>query len=96
MSKLPNVSSHHGAPMGRRSEFDSTDYPVKFRMQRLRWVDGDYDEGGAYWGYVSGDHIYWAVGLDEDLKHEVFIRAKSRGGAKTLLREDFPNATFFN
>ena len=28
--------------------------PEKLHLQRLRWVDGDYDTGGAYWGSGNG------------------------------------------
>jgi hypothetical protein len=70
------------------------DSPLKFYLVRLKWVDGDYDEGGAYWGYslLTGD-IYRAVSTDG--KAEMFVRARSRGTAKAAIREKYPHATFF-
>lgn len=74
-----------GASMGRPNTLPEipTQYPVKLHMYALRWVDGDYDEGGAYWGHVHGDHIYRAYGETSHLENvEVFVRAKSRDEAK--------------
>ena len=70
------------------------DSPLKFYLVRLQWSDGDYDKGGAYWGYspLNGD-IYRAVSTDG--LAEKFVRAKSRNVAKDKVREDYPHATFF-
>ena len=63
-------------------------------MVQLRWVDGDYDEGGAYWGGGSG-HVYYAKGDASDVVVEVYVRAKSRKQAKAEVRELLPNARFY-
>lgn len=70
------------------------DAPLKFWVVRLQWSDGDYDKGGAYWGYspAHGD-IYRAVSTDG--KAEMFVRARSRDAAKAAIREKYPHATFF-
>lgn len=49
--KLKQGCSLIGAQMGRRNELpDDVSAPIKLQMERLRWIDGDYDHGGAYWG----------------------------------------------
>lgn len=82
--------------MGRPNRLpDDTDETVKLQMVQLRWVDGDYDEGGAYWGGGSGDHVYYAKGDASDVVVEVYVRAKSRKQAKAEVRELLPNARFY-
>lgn len=73
-------------------------------MRRLRWSDGDYDEGGAYWGGGSGDFIYWAYGEIRDFNPisggvteiEVFVRSTTRKKAKEAVRLHLPGARFYN
>lgn len=65
--------------------------PVTFQLMRLRWVDGDYDDGGAYWGSGRGEHIYRAYsshGVD------LYKRAKSFQDAEAQIRKQYPLATF--
>lgn len=92
---LPKGYNEYGAFMGRRNSVTSPEEKLKFRMRKLRWVDGDYDEGGAYWGYVSGTHIYQAEASGGDEVQEIFVRAYGREDAKALVRETFPSATFY-
>lgn len=104
--KLSNVSSKYGAPMGRPkhipNDMDERELPVKLRMVRLRWVGGDYDQGGAYWGNSGGTSIYWAIGYlhEGDPKNEelveIFTRSETRNEAKNKVRETLPNAKFHN
>ena len=104
--KLTNVSSPSGAPMGRPNHLPKdVNLPIKMRLQKLDWVDGDYDEGGAYFGGGSGDNVYWAksdnvtaidyFGKVTDWPVEVFVRAFSRDEAKQAVKELLPNATFY-
>src|ERR1035441_2568759 len=61
---LSKACSSRGADMGRPNRLPSDILaPIKLRMERLKWVDGDYDAGGSYWGGGSGDFIYcaWCV-----------------------------------
>lgn len=68
----------------------------KVQLQRLRWVDGDYDAGGAYWGNSSGTSIYVAFGQTATEQAECFVRASSRKEAKRLAREVFgEHVTFY-
>jgi len=98
MRKLIDVSSRYGAPMGRWNIL-ATDPMLAHKMHlvRLRWVDGDYDAGGAYWGRssLSGDNIYWAYGEDEEIQFEHFVRARSRDEAKAQIRQVYPSAKFY-
>jgi hypothetical protein len=90
--RLPDVSCRYGAPMGRRNELpDDCEAPVKLNMVRLRWYDGDYDQGGAYWGNSGGTSIYWAT--SGTIK--IFVRAASRDVAKNKVRHTLPNARFY-
>ena len=89
--KLSNACSQYGANMGR------LDQPVTGRchLQRIRFVDGDYDNGGAYWGGGRGTTPLY-VCQDANL-NQCFVRAKSRGHAKEQVKEKFGNKiTFYN
>lgn len=90
MPKLSNVSSKFGAPMGRPSSKTEND-DQRFYLQRLDFVDGDYDEGGAYWG--SGTPVWRCV--SQDLEGENFFRAANREAAKAEVRKLYPKARFF-
>lgn len=95
MRKLPNVSSNWGAPMGRCDNVTDPDYPVKFRLERMQMVDGDYDNGGAYWGGYPADPLWVAWGMAENEEQEVFVRARNREDAKAAVKEEFINARFY-
>lgn len=104
--KLCDVSSRFGAPMGRPAFYpaDKT-IALKFHLQRVRLNDGGYDTGGAYWGH--GQRLYWAcsveevetrmwIGRPEVSTVEKYLRASDREEAKALVRDEYPNAKFFN
>lgn len=96
-----------GAKMGRP---DSIPEPirslpaVKLHMVRLKWVDGDYDVGGAYWGCPGrGMYVYCAyANVVNPISGnffpftQIFVKAISRKDAKSLVRLKLPNAKFFN
>lgn len=90
--------------MGRRNSVPPDRFTIapKMRLVRLRWVSGDYDQGGAYWGNSGGTSIYQARGENplaaepQDEICEVFVRASNRAAAKVAVREFFPKATFHN
>jgi hypothetical protein len=90
--KPENVSSARGAPMGRASFPPPGDAAYKVHLQKLRWV-GDYDEGGAYWGYIAGTDIYWAHSEDSYIR--LYIRASDREEAKVELLIAWPNLKFY-
>jgi hypothetical protein len=94
--KLSNASSARGAQMGRGNTLPADPKaPIKLNLEQLRWVDGDYDPGGAYWGYTDGTNIYRATGESGGVMVELFARAASRGEAKQNIRSTLPNATFY-
>jgi len=81
---LPDVSSRFGAPMGRRScDQDPEDPTRRVYLYRLRFQDGGYDEGGAYWG--SPANVYRAVSECGNL--ELYVRASSRADAMRAVRK---------
>ncbi len=87
--------SARGAPFGRAS-WGLTEYrtrPTMMYLQRVKFIDGDYDLGGAYWGGYPSEPLFcaWAEGVDA----RVFVRAKTRDEAKELVKESFINAKFF-
>ncbi len=99
--KLPNASSRYGASMGRSNYIPLDNASVKkLHLIKLQWIDGDYDNGGAYWGNSGGTNIYWAYEnskeSDNDSIAEIFIRAKSRKDAREQVIATFPNAKFYN
>lgn len=82
--------------MGRRDVLpDDRQTPCKLRMEKLRWVDGDYDQWGAYWGYDGRNSVFCAFGDVGEISARVFVRAISRKEAKALVRATLPNVTFF-
>lgn len=80
-------------------------FGFRMHMVRLEWVNGHYDAGGAYWGHVDGDHIYWLVSDKRDYVNtsetwdgnfdtrvQVFVRARSPEDAARLALEEVPGA----
>ena len=74
------VSSKFGAPMGRRED-PVEDFEGPVYLQKVTMVDGDYDEGGAYWG---GGHTPLYCAWDNE-GHQIFVRAKDSFAAKKML-----------
>lgn len=92
MPPLTDVGSRFGAQMGRRDRHaNDRETQRLFIIARLPWVDGDYDAGGAYWGYVVREHIFRAV--SEDGEVELFVRAKHVDEAKYAVLDEY-NAIF--
>ncbi len=93
---LPNVSSRFGAPMGRRNLLpDDIACTCRLHLVRLRWVDNDYDQGGAYWGGPTAGTPYSAIYWAYDEAVQIFVRSGSRQDAKDAVRKSLPNAKFY-
>jgi hypothetical protein len=95
---LSNACSQYGASMGRASTSERdlrqlAPEPVKLALQRVHLDSGGYDSGGAYWG--AGEPLYRAddsAGLGEVT---LYLRARDRAHAKTLVLAKLPNARFY-
>ena len=91
-TKLTHAASKYGAQMGRPNRIpkDITK-STKLDYEKLKWVDGDYDQGSAYWGRVIkngiGDYIYRVTGETETEQVEIFVRAKTLKEAKKQVAE---------
>jgi hypothetical protein len=81
---MNDAGSKYGADMGRSNQTEGT--PERLHLQRLRFVDGDYDTGGAYWGGNSKAGCIYCAFSPEDTENEfpirVFVRAIDRQEAK--------------
>ena len=95
---LEKACSNRGADMGRPNRIPADANTVgKLHLVRLQWVDGDYDEGGAYWGRsfhnYRSDYIYCCYGETKTEQLRIFVRAFTRDEAKaevkrTLLKDN--------
>lgn len=94
---LQKIECKYGAPMGRRNYIPTDINTVgKLHLEKLQWIDGDYDYGGAYWGCGGrGQNIYWAYGDTNAEQVDVFVRAVGRNQAKEMVREIIANAKFY-
>ena len=95
---IKDVPCKYGAPMGRRSSLHpGNDSPIKLHLRYVPFVDGCYDQGGAYWGSPANLYVAWGHDLnypDEPLV-EFYCRASSREGAKAEVLAHRPNARFY-
>jgi len=95
--RLDNVSSRYGAPMGRADRCPvDPDAPLVLRLARLRWEDGDYDQGGAYWGCGAPMWCAWSVDAppEGDEPVRIYVRARTADAARAVVLERFPAARF--
>lgn len=81
-----DVSSKYGAPMGRNIRGAQLTGRVYLRRVPL---NGDYDQGGAYWG--MGRPLFCAWNDEGDA---LYLRADNRTGAKIILQQAH-NVTFY-
>lgn len=89
--QFSNVSAKYGAPMGRRSILDNPEATVT--VFKMTMVDGDYDDGGAYWGAgPDNESIYVARGDG----FEATTRAANAIQARANFAAEFPSLTIVN
>ena len=94
-SKFPfqvDVSSKYGAPMGRRSD-KAEELTGRIHLRRVPLVDGDYDQGGAYWGGGRGTQPLFCAWDDEG--NVAYLRFNTRADAKDRILHVNPNVTFY-
>ena len=83
--------SSRGAAMGRMDDLEGQ--PERLHLQQLHMQDGDYDTGGAYWGYTAGQPMWCAFSPDDtnnDVPIRVFVRATDREAAKKAILKKLP------
>jgi hypothetical protein len=87
--RLSEVSRAYGAPMGRPEHYrPDRKKPIRLIVHHCPFVDGDYDEGGAYWG--AGTPLWRAVEIEGDT--EFFVRATDWHDAHDQVYAQYPNA----
>lgn len=89
---LSTMYSSRGAPMGRHDQHEHGAENLAFELEWAPLVDGAYDCGGAYWG--SPANLYCAEAQSEDSVVQLFVRAKDREQAMTMISEQYQGATF--
>jgi hypothetical protein len=84
----------YGAQMGRRNRLPlNHNETIKLRLEKMNMIDGDYDNGGVYWGGGTDKKMYAAYLWDRDI--QVFVRGKNRHEAKAAVITYLPNAKFY-
>lgn len=70
---LTKYDCRFGAPMGRPTIIKNENTNAKFYLERLKFIDGYYDLGGAYFGLPA--NVYRAVsGNHELIKNEYWFK----------------------
>lgn len=82
-----------GSQMGRRNEIPADYMGERLRLQRLPFVDWDYDRWGAYWGAPANVWCVWGESQTEQVR--VFVRANSRAETKQKVKAVIPKARFY-
>ena len=85
------VNCSRGAPMGRIDRI--TDFAPKLHLERVPQIDGDYDQGGAYWGGPATLYCAWSEGADGI--QACYVRASNRANAKAEVLARYPAAKFY-
>ena len=80
--------------MGRSNVLpDNPQEPIKLRLTKLQWVDGDYDQWGAYWGHGNGDTDVYCAWNNAGVR--IFVRGWHRESAKQGVWKVLPKAKFY-
>ena len=98
-----------GSQMGRRNTLPR-DLPdgdwlpgTKLRLVHVHFVDGDYDQGGAYWGRPANPFMATEGALCHSIKRRmglvpcgvtVYVRGNTRAEAKAAVLKLVPDAKF--
>ena len=77
-----------GSQFGRRDVLPVDREPSKLRLNRLPFVDGDYDRWGAYWGSPANVWCGWNDSV------RIFVRADNRAEAKEIILTKLSTAKF--
>lgn len=86
MQQFESVNCSRGAPMGRSEYGNACEVSDKrIHLFRVNLVDGDYDDGGAYWGGGRGTKPLYCARTGDGCTYRAFVRANSRKEAIQLL-----------
>ena len=90
-------SCRYGAPMGDSGFQGEVTKPL--HLQRLRFVDGDYDQSGTYWGGGGPEGMWCAFNQEGDggaagMAFRIYTRAPSRLQALVQFLELHPDIHF--
>ena len=98
--QFADVHSSRGAPMG-RLHFCIPGWEAvvdRCYLFRVNMVDGDYDDGGAYWGGPPSLPLYCVRNNKRDaagIYVQLFYRAATRDAAKRMALADHRSLVFF-
>jgi len=85
MAQFTMVDCSRGAPMGRSTYGTPEDCPDKsINLFKVNFIDGDYDDGGAYWGGGLGAGYLYCARYGNIYRN--FTRANSREHAARIMR----------
>lgn len=90
LAGIPGCNKY-GASMGRAHYADRDSLPPRVYLQRVRFTDGCYDPGGAYWGAPAD--LWCAIDASDSFRW--FVRAPYRKAAATALRAEFPGLRIY-
>lgn len=91
MKQFTSVGGRYGAPMGRGHY--CTQPTARVHVFRVRLVDHDYDDGGAYWGGAPSHPLYCVRDRRDDPDVQLFYRARTRADAIRQMRDEYPSLT---
>lgn len=85
--QFPDVSAKYGAPMGRANRCGDPEAEVT--LFEVNMVDGDYDDGGAYWGGFPSKPLFCARSQDNTVL--LFYRAANIELARETVLFHYPD-----
>lgn len=95
LAPITDLPGKYGAPMGRASTLHPAN-PIKLHLAYVPFIDGAYDQGGAYWGSPANLYVAWGTEDGDDGEpSEFYCRASSREDAKRQVLEACPEARFY-
>ena len=97
--KLEKRPAKYGAEMGRINVLPSAlNADPKLHLEKMDMIDGDYDNGGVYFGKVKGLDMYVAWRERDHtspLAIRIYVKTVSREQAKEHVLGILPNARFY-
>lgn len=92
---LASIPSPYGAQLGRSNLLpEDPQAPIQLRLAKLRWVDGDYDAGGVYWGGGRDSKNMYCGWCNAPEVVRVYVRGNTAPEAREAVREQCPQVEF--